>query len=103
MATFKGYDWTELCEAFGIEQDEKNEDVGLERLCKYLRDASDDPVDVALTGTHWVADACRDFLVALIEQERRVGTRAPVFEALLELDDFELFQMMIQMMPMFWT
>ena len=97
MATFKGYDWTELCEAFGIEQDEKNEDVGLERLCKYLRDASDDPVDAV------VADVCRDFLVALIKQERRVGTRAPVFEAMLELDDFTLFQMMIQMMPMFWT
>ena len=103
MTKFKGHDYTELADAWGIEHPEAFDDdrVLLDEIREYIWDAFDDRTQ------ELDLDVMRDminFLEVLIVEAERICYKAPVFRSLLEIDDhFTFVQFFDLLLPEMWT
>lgn len=97
---FKGYDFTELLDHFGVEYDDKTEADDLSKLRAFLESHMQNAPDV----TPQAVAVCREFLKAVTEQEKRYGYRGPLFQGRLDVtNDYTFMREFINMLPGLWT
>lgn len=104
---FKGWDWTELAEALGVELAEEEKDgvmgadgvSGEEKVKNFLED------EMAREASNGEVSAIvRRFVCALaMEAERIKCTAAPVWRAIAGLGDFEILQWTYRLLEHMWT
>ncbi len=100
MTEFKGYDWTELSEALGVIDDRKNYEMSdielLRKTKKEFHIFRPNPDNV---------EKCREFIRALLKEERKIGSSAaPVWQGLLEIDDDSTFmQFLYYLLELAWS
>ncbi len=100
---FKGFDWTELAERWGLCHDTADEALIFERIREALMDAwcqgfTDNQCDLKI-----VQDV-RNFVNALAKDDRRNGYSYPLWAGLSKIKHDETFlKFVYELLPNMWT